>query len=515
MVEMKRLCRKFLWFLCAVCILAGIAARFLFLDISYEYDEIFTAVSSNPSLSFSWILTNWLLPDVHPPLHNFLLYIYNHFVPYGPEIWLRLPSVIFGFAALGWAWFGFPMRFGKTARGLFFAMMSCQMYGVFYTQYARAYALVLFLSVPLTFLFLNISHAVIKNHKITLRQWLAYGVLSLLLCWSHYFGALLFGVFSVLLFAEAFLYKRRLMPFIAVPALVFVLFLPWLGPNLWENIFLQRFNGTWWAGKVPPIHIMPELIVFFFSSFWSHFILMILLLAGLWVGMKQYRRNNCFAYGRDIVLLTFVLLFALGIVGLLYIKIYLFFGRYFMPFVPSVYLLCVLIMAPVIRRYIGALALFVAAMAINLGMIGVMFGVMHFTGFLSARPSAQMYRTLWPDKELFVIALEAFPPTSMNAMYGFYPNEVWHMNARVTELYHLDEAAREKELAEREKAVILMPNCTSSRLNRLSKEWERAIAVEMQEGNSCFLKLTDKGVFAPPADWQRLNEEQLQKIGSV
>ena len=144
-----------------------------------------------------------------------------------------------------------------------------------------------------------------------------------------------------------------------------------------------------------------------------------------------------------------------------------------------------------------------------------MFGVMHFTGFLSARPSAQMYRTLWPDKELFVIALEAFPPTSMNAMYGFYPNEVWHMNARVTELYHLDEAAREKELAEREKAVILMPNCTSSRLNRLSKEWERAIAVEMQEGNSCFLKLTDKGVFAPPADWQRLNEEQLQKIGSV
>ncbi len=512
---MKCLCRKFFCFLCAVCILLGIAARFLFLDIPYEYDELFTAVTSNPSLSFAWILKNWLLPDVHPPLHNFLLYVYNHIAPYGSEIWLRLPSLVLGLAALVWAWLGFPKRFGKTARCLFLALLSCQMFGVFYAQHARSYSLILFFSVPLTFLFLNMSHAIVKRRRITLRQWIEFGILSLLLCWSHYFGALLFGVFSVLLLGQAFLYKRSLVPFLVVPSLVFVLFLPWLIPNLWENILLKRFSGTWWPGQRSPIYIMPELTVFFFSSFGSHVLLMILLLAGLWQNMRIYRRTGCFVYSRDIILLTLSLLFAFAIVGLMYIKIYLFFGRYFMPFVPVVYLLCALIIAPVLRRYLFGWGIFIGALVINLGMILVMYGVMHFTGFLSSRLSAEVYRNQWPDKELFVVAMEAFPPSAMNAMYGFYLNEVWHMNVRVTELYNLNEKTREKFLENRENAVIFMPNCTSTRLSRLSKEWNRAVGVDLAIGTSCFLKLTDAGNLTPPANWRHFDAEQLQEIGRL
>lgn len=508
---MGRFVRKFLLFLCAACILAGIAARFLLLNASYEYDELFTAVTSNPALSFGWIWTNWLMPDVHPPLHNFLLYIYNHFVPYGPECWLRLPSVLLGLGALAWAWFGFPKRFGKTARLLFVGMLSCQAYGIFYAQHARAYALVLFLSVPLTFVFLDIARAALKGRNVPAGQWAAYGILSLLLCWSHYFGALLYGVYSVLLLGLAVKYKRRLWLFICVPGLVFLLFLPWLLPNLWANISLQRFDGAWWGNRVPSDMIMPGLVVFFFSCYTGHLIVMVLLLAGLQGAIKQYRRRGCFAYETEVALLTLACLTALAIVGLLYIKIYLFFGRYFMPFVPAMYLLCSLLAAPIVRRHLWALGLFVLFLIMNLTTTGMFWVLTSVGDIMPARMSMQAYRELWPEKELFVVALEAFPPSSMEAMYAFYPNQVFGMNTRVTELWQMDEPAREKALARRENAVIWMPNCNTNKLAHLTQKWDRAAAVELRVKTSCFLKLADKGT-RPPPDWHPADEQYLQDL---
>ena len=510
---MRYFCQKILHWICAACILTGIAARFLFLDISYEYDELFTAVTSNPALSFGWVWTNWLMPDVHPPLHNFLLYIYNHFVSYGPEIWLRLPSVLFGLGALAYAWLAFPKRFGKTVRLVFMGLLSCQMYGIFYAQHARAYALMLLLSVPLTFLFLNMSHATAKGKDISRRQWAAYAVLSLLLCWSHYFGALLFGAFSVLLLAQAVIYKRCIGVFLLVPAAVFVLFLPWLLPNLWANISLQRFDGAWWANEISNQSILPGLTIFFFSSFGGYVLLMGLVVTGLLLALRAYKRTGHFARGREILLLLSAFAIGILVVAVLNFKIYLFFGRYFMPFIPCVYLSFALITAPLVRRYILGMALLDAFLLNSLFLCFVLYIVTHFTGFVSARISVQAYKDMAPDKELFVVAMEAFPPSSMNAMYAFYPNQVFKMGTTVTELYNIEPALREAALARRDKAVIWMPNCTAAKLGRLSQEWGRAIGVAGKAGTSCFLELTDKGVLTPPADWQSADTEQLSRLG--
>ena len=137
---------------CLLFIGAGVIMRFAFLFVPYEYDELFTAVTANPALPLSWIWTHWLLVDVHPPLHNVLLWVYHHVAPYGPEVWLRLPSVACGLAALALGWCMFPRRFGRTARWLFMALLAGNFYAIFYSQHARAYALMLALSVPLTFL---------------------------------------------------------------------------------------------------------------------------------------------------------------------------------------------------------------------------------------------------------------------------------------------------------------------------------------------------------------------------
>ena len=81
----------------------------------------------------------------------------------------------------------------------------------------------------------------------------------------------------------------------------------------------------------------------------------------------------------------------------------------------------------------------------------------------------------------------------MEAMYAFYPNQVYGMNAKVTELYQLDAAARDKALERRKNALIWMPNCNIVKLSRLSREWDRAIGIEGKLGSSCFLQLSEKG----------------------
>ena len=49
---------KFLAVLAVLGVLVGLAGRCLILGISFEYDEIFTAISANPAVSFPYIWTH-------------------------------------------------------------------------------------------------------------------------------------------------------------------------------------------------------------------------------------------------------------------------------------------------------------------------------------------------------------------------------------------------------------------------------------------------------------------------
>ena len=131
---MKKMGLKILDFCLMGCVGVGIYVRCLLFNMAYEYDELFTAITTDPSLPFSWIYKNYLLVDVHPPLYNAILWLWNHLVPYGPEIWLRLPSFLMGIGALAEAWFLFPKRFGKTARLLFVSLLSCNIYLIYYAN---------------------------------------------------------------------------------------------------------------------------------------------------------------------------------------------------------------------------------------------------------------------------------------------------------------------------------------------------------------------------------------------
>lgn len=494
---MKKIILKVLKIVIILCTLAFVYFRTRLFSMSYEYDELFTAITSDPSIPLSWIWNNWLIVDVHPPLYNVILWVWNHFVPYGPELWLRFPSFLLGLGALACAWFLFPKRFGKTARLLFIALISCNLYMTVYGQHARSYMLVLILSVPLTFLFLNMSRAVWKQREITARQWVQFGVLSLLLCWSHYFGALLFGIFSLALFGQALYYKRHVKWFMIVPCAVFAGFLPWLVPNFMAQLEYQRFSGNWWAASDSVADTLGELLSFFFTTLEGYMIVCVMVVAGaVWL-YRKYKRLGGFAHAREIILLSSAILAVFAVVGIVSLRTYMFIGRYFTVILPSLYLVCALLIAPLLRRSVVISLVFVAFIVMNTTTFWQHHTALLTTPIMPARLVSQFYRDYFRGKPMYVIALEAFPPPSMPAMYGFYANKVYHLDIPVTELFALPEDERNEALKHRENAFIWMPNCSPDKLDHVSKAWNRAIGIYGKLGSVCLLEISEEGDLHP------------------
>ena len=310
-----------------ISVLLGIVARFSLWGTSFEWDEVFTAVTANPAVSFAYIWKHYLIVDVHPPLYNLLLWIYMHVMPYGPEWALRLPSIFFSLLALGYGWWKFPHCFGKNARWVYILLFIANAWVIFFSQYARAYAWMLFLSTILTFSFVRISHAVRHKQPIKNKEWWIFGISSLLLCWSHYFGALLFGLLSVALFLQALFYKRSLKMFICVPLGVFLLFLPWLIPNLLHNVHVNRFTGNWWANERALDKNSIKLMLEFLFGFKETYHMLLVLLGGalgwnIWTAV----RKKPVPYRRDILWLSGVLLIAFISMWFVSHKIYWFLG---------------------------------------------------------------------------------------------------------------------------------------------------------------------------------------------
>lgn len=490
MKKMKKTVFKILWVLLGACVAVSLYMRALLFNMGYEYDELFSAITSDPSLSLSWIWRNWLIVDVHPPLYNVILWGWNHFVPYGPELWLRFPSFLLGLGALAGAWFLFPRRFGKTARLVFTALVSCNLYMIAYSQHARSYMLVLLFSIPLTFLFLNMSRAVWKKREITARQWVCFGVLSLLLCWSHYFGALLFGWYAVILFAQALYWKRKLKWFIIVPCLVFIGFLPWLAPNFMLQLEYRRFGGNWWANQIPYRHAGLALLQFFFVNPEGGCVAAVLAVSGaVWAGIKY---KGLFPYRREFFALAAVIGLFLLSVALVSIKTYMFVGRYFTSLIPACFLSFTFLLVPLLRRSILAGVLLVGFLVLNMGQFWNNHReLLNTPQSMPARVVSQLYRDSIKQGEMFVVALEAFPPASMPALYGFYVNKVYGLHVPVTELVSLSDKERNRVLERRQQAFIWMPNCTSQKLKDISTRWNRTVNISAVLWNVCFLDISD------------------------
>ncbi|MBP5413339.1 MAG: glycosyltransferase family 39 protein [Bacteroidales bacterium] len=513
--------KKLLLVLGLLGIITGIICRIILLGISFEYDEIFTAVTANPTLPLSYIWNHYLIVDVHPPLHNLLLWTYNHLVPYGPEWILRLPSLIWSLIGLFLAWTLFPRYLLRTTRWIFMLLLSCNFYLLLYAQHARAYSLMLCLALILTFLYLSMARCVRHKIAIPIEWWVWYGICSLFLCWSHYFGALLFGLFSVILFISAWKKKQPLKVFIVVPLLVFVAFLPWIIPNLLQNLSLHRFSGNWWGNShVMEWHLVILWIEFFFSSLKAFYVLIGLGILGIAYSCTRFKHRKVWPFNREI-LFVFIPMATAGIFALLMsFKIFWLLWRYFIPFIPCLYLFVALIISPLCKRYRIISLIFLIFVGLSFHAFIRLYPFFNEGRFFPARPAMEMYQKAFADKELYAVAMEAFPVESMQPMYAFYPNHYFHMNQPVYEIFHMDPAKRDQLLAREGKFIMWMPNCDPHKMKNLVQTFQRNAYIFAHLYSTCFIIPAgeDRRTVAPQLKQEytrRFEQYQKQKFSKA
>ena len=64
----------------------GVLLRLGTMFLSFDFEETYSVITSNPNLPLGQIVKDWLIVDVHPPLFNILLWGWNHLVPYPHEV---------------------------------------------------------------------------------------------------------------------------------------------------------------------------------------------------------------------------------------------------------------------------------------------------------------------------------------------------------------------------------------------------------------------------------------------
>ena len=161
-----------------------------------------------------------------PPLYHYLLHFWSLIVP-STELWLRIPSFLFGMLALvGVALVTLQLYNKKTA---FIATLLAAISPVliYYSQELRMYSLMTAAFLAILFLFIRI---ILKRSEQRWSNWAALWLAETFAIYSHYFSAPFLVVVSLIAIALCLLERRwrTLRNWLLVQVAVVAAFIPWL-----------------------------------------------------------------------------------------------------------------------------------------------------------------------------------------------------------------------------------------------------------------------------------------------
>ncbi len=167
------------------------------------------------------------LEDIHPPLYSCIMHIWVSIFGES-EASLRFPSVIFGVFAIWWIYLLGRILFNESAGLLAAAIMALNTFHVAYSQEARSYSLMAFLSLVSMYFFVKI----LREEKNTMQSRAAYTVFSAFLLYTHTYAVFTVIVQNVFLFSALLLRKhfawKQIKSWIVLQATLFFLYLPWI-----------------------------------------------------------------------------------------------------------------------------------------------------------------------------------------------------------------------------------------------------------------------------------------------
>lgn len=361
-VDWQQAARRFAAILKVVCcVVCGVMAvylfvhRFLHLSSGFQYDELYSAATADPELSFSFIWREMLLKDVNLPLFNVLLFVWNRVFPY-TFVWMHLFSALLGALAVVAAWRWAPAYWDGLKRFIFVTLMSGSFVLVCYGPIVRAYSLSVLLATIFTLQALRIIHQFSRAQNPSARTWLGFFAVGLLGAYSHFFCSGVFFITALAVFLYACYYKQGRAWAFWGTAVVFAVWSLWAVHAL---SLMQGGDGTWWY-KVPVPKAIWEVITFLFGP--RHTFLGILygsVLALVSLGFT-YRRS--FLKQADIALPLTQIILLCAVVAVVSPKYNLWMDRYFLALMPSILLLLAGFVYHLYKRHALLLVLWPALM---------------------------------------------------------------------------------------------------------------------------------------------------------
>ncbi len=165
------------------------------------------------------------------------------------DITLRLPSVIFGLAAVGLFWRLARRMLGSTAALTATALFAGHPFLIEYSREGRAYALFLFLAVASLLLFLRI----LETDTHPRRDFLLWILVNTLLLYTHYFGLFLLAAETV----AGLRSPGRVRRMILGPAIATLLFLPGTFPLAAKVLYIGSGTRAHWLQMADGTHFLP------------------------------------------------------------------------------------------------------------------------------------------------------------------------------------------------------------------------------------------------------------------
>ena len=227
-------------FFLAMC-LVGIVLRLIPDFQSFWADELYSVSNTYAYSSFGNLFLKQMITGANPPLYETLLFFWAKLFGVS-ELSARLPSMIFGVISILVILYYGPKIIGIKPAFLLAALLSMSWSAIRFSHEARSYSLLILLCV---ILLLHSAKLVMvrKQEKISNRMVSLNILLGFLLCYTHYFGAVLYFSNTLILFF--YLRKSRLKILVA-GVFSMLLFVPWLVINLMNVV---ATNANWITQK--------------------------------------------------------------------------------------------------------------------------------------------------------------------------------------------------------------------------------------------------------------------------
>ena len=403
-----------------VCIICAVVLslymsvmRFAHLGNGLQYDELYSAITAFPQLSFSFIWKNMLLQDINLPLFNILLFVWNRIFPFS-YVWLHLFSALLGLLAVVMAWLLAPKYWQPLKKYIFVSLMACSFILVAYGHIVRTYSLSILLSTIFSLLGLRFIYDFSQGKEPSRRLWLAFYIAGFLGAYSHFFCTAEFFITALIVFLYACYYKIGRKWAFWGTAVVFALWSVWLYHVL---TFTDGLQATWWF-KTPLAKATYDILIFLFGPRF--------LFSAILYGVILAAVSLVFTYKvkilqrADFILPIAQIVLLLGVVALVSCRVNLWLDRYFLPAMPAFILLFTECLDHLQKRHLVLLILWPALLW---GWVSFYWQLEHlhwqeYTGLQAL--FSHLAKDEQVDKILVDMTKTGYPEAALPYMFGLY-----------------------------------------------------------------------------------------------